>query len=90
MKRGNKMQNEKERFIRKIVNEAQRNLEQNLDEAGKHSVIIPYRKKVFLKILKYMEEINKEAEKRPMPFKAFELKEFPGEIKFKYMWFLYS
>lgn len=85
MKSGNKMQKEKERFIRKIVNEAQRNLEQNLDETDKTSLIIPYRKKEFLKILNYMEEINEEAEKRARPFKAYVIKEFPKEIQFKYI-----
>ncbi len=85
MKRGNKLQKEKERFIKKIVNEAQRNLEQNLDETDRTSLIIPYRKKEFFKILNYMEEINKEAEKRARPFKAYAIKEFPGEVRFSYI-----
>lgn len=59
----------------------------NLREFGTHALIIPYRKKDFLKIKEYMEEINEEAAKRKMPFKAFELKEFPGEIRFAYIYF---
>lgn len=84
MKKENNMQ-KRERFIKKIVLEAERNLEVSLREFGTIALIIPYNKKDFLKIKEYMEEINKEAAKRQMPFKAFELKEFPGEIRFAYI-----
>ncbi len=86
MKQESNMQ-KKSRFIKRIVLEAERNLEVNLREFGTHALIIPYRKKDFLKIKEYMEEINEEAAKRKMPFKAFELKEFPGEIRFAYIYF---
>lgn len=79
------MQRDRERFVKKIVLEAERNLEQNLRELGTQALIIPYRKKEFLKIKECMEEINKEAAKRPMPFKGFELKDFQGEIRFAYI-----
>lgn len=85
MKKENNMQRDKERFVKRIVLEAENNLEQNLREFGTEALIIPYRKREFLKIKEFMEEINKEASKRPMPFKGFELEEFPGEIRFAYI-----
>ncbi len=85
MKKENVMQRAKERFIKRTVLEAEKNLEQTLREFGIHVTIIPYRKKEFLRIKEYIMEINKEAATRPIPFKATILKEFPGEIRFAYI-----
>lgn len=84
MKKEKNMQ-KRERFIKRIVLEAEGNLEVNLRKFGTTALIMQYKKKDFLKIKEYMEEINKEASKRTMPFKAFELKDFPGEIRFAYV-----
>ena len=50
MKKENVMQREKERFIKRTVLEAEKNLEQTLREFGIHVTIIPYRKKELLMI----------------------------------------
>jgi len=85
MKKEKNMQREKERFIKRIILEAELNLEKTLREFGIHVIIIPYGKNEFLKIQEYIDEINEMASKRRIPFTASIVKEFPGEIRFAYI-----